>query len=359
MSGICRALLGYLLLLASACSSGPASVGGSDVEASLDVVSDARLVDVAEGDHGSEDSDILAAPELSDTPMGDPDASDLEAEPEMDLPVMQDGEQDSADLASADASPETSADAAPDTPPDVAPDIPPDVGLDCSALLVCDDFEADTPGAPPSDTRWEVVMPNCSGTGTVSVDAEVSSSGSQSVRVDGRGGYCNHVFLSPTQSIESISDDLWVRFRVRFGSELAWDHVTFVAMRDATDERDVRMGGQSQILMWNKELDDATLPELSPTGIAASLVPTPGAWHCIEFHVVGAAGTLDTYVDSERIEGLSADGAPTRALDEQWYRRPWSPSLVEARFGWESYGGAEMTLWFDDVAIDRNRVGCE
>ncbi len=249
------------------------------------------------------------------------------------------------------------------TPPDASPDASPDSSVppstDCSARLICEDFESDTPGGAPATSRWEVLMPDCSGTGSLQIDGEIAASGRHSLRIDGQAGYCNHVFASPTTSLDSISHDLWVRFRVRFESALSRDHVTFLTMHDATDDREIRMGGQSEILMWNKELDDATLPELSPTGIAASVRPTAGAWHCVEYHVNGSAGTLDTYVDGSRVEGLSADGTPTRDLDGQWHRRPWSPSLTNALFGWESYGGAAMTLWFDDIVIDDSRIGCD
>jgi len=193
----------------------------------------------------------------------------------------------------------------------------------------------------------------------VEIDNAVAASGGQSLRVNGPAGYCNHVFASPTTDFGPISTNLWVRFRIRFESALTYDHVTFLTMPDETDGKDIRMGGQSQIMMWNKEIDDATLPELSPTGIAASVRPTPGTWYCVEYHLDGAAGTLDTYVDGTRIEGLSADGMGTRDFDGQWYRRSWSPSVTDLRLGWESYGGATMTLWFDDVAADGTRIGCD
>ncbi|MEU0152180.1 hypothetical protein [Micromonospora fulviviridis] len=31
-------------------------------------------------------------------------------------------------------------------------------------------------------------------------------------------------------------------------------------------------------------------------------------------------------------------------------RRTWRPRLTDLKLGWESYGGAADTLWFDDVA---------
>jgi len=250
---------------------------------------------------------------------------------------------------------------APDAGPlrDAASDAPPGPGAGCEGRLVCEDFEGDVAGGAPASSRWTVVMPDCSGSGTVVIDDAVAASGSKSLRVNGQAGYCNHVFVVPTVSVGSAADDMWVRFRVRFASALTYDHVTFMTLFDSSDMKEIRLGGQSQIMMWNREIDDATMPELSPTGIAASVMPTPEAWHCVEFHVDGTSATLDTYVDGARVSGMSADGEGTRDFDGQWYRREWSPSLSNPEFGWESYGGSAMTLWFDDIAIDGARIGCE
>jgi hypothetical protein len=32
--------------------------------------------------------------------------------------------------------------------------------------------------------------------------------------------------------------------------------------------------------------------------------------------------------------------------------------LRKIGFGWESYGGEPMLLWFDDIAISAQRLGC-
>ena len=120
------------------------------------------------------------------------------------------------------------------------------------------------------------------------------------------------------------------------------------------------MGGQNSVLMWNRESDDATLPAMSPQGTALSVVPAAAAWHCVEFAVDPAGPTLQTWVDGALVVGLVVGGSSAvAAADGQWVSNSaWSPHLVDARFGWESYAGEAETLWFDDVAIGPARIGC-
>ncbi|MGH7437148.1 MAG: cellulose-binding protein, partial [Polyangiaceae bacterium] len=132
-----------------------------------------------------------------------------------------------------------------------------------------------------------------------------------------------------------------------------------LAMKDLADGgKDVRMGGQDAVLIYNRQSDDATLPTLSPTGVADSLAPAVGAWTCIEVHVDETAGTIETWVDGKQVVGLTENGTPVADISTQWLSRAWKPSLVDFRLGWESYAGQTMTLWFDDVALASQRIGC-
>ena len=220
---------------------------------------------------------------------------------------------------------------------------PVDAGCVPGALW-CDDFSA-----PTLDPRWTLRSPNCSGSGSLALE-------NGAVRVAGAGGYCNHVFLSTDVDLPS---EAWVRARVRFESALGDGHVTFFTSRDQADQdKDLRMGGQAGILMWNRESDDATLPSLSPQGIAQSVRPAPGQWFCLEI-ALGAAGTLSTFVDGQPVPALQLDATPTAEIDQQWLSRgPWRPRLRGLSFGWEGYAGQAMTLWFDDVALSTQRPGC-
>jgi hypothetical protein len=221
---------------------------------------------------------------------------------------------------------------------------------------VCADFED---GTQLDALDWEVVSPDCTGTGQASVDATVAHAGKQSLKVDGAGGYCNHVFGRPRGSAFIPSDPLYVRFYVRLSTPLGANHATFLAMRDEHEAMDLRLGGQSQVLIWNRQSDDATLPELSPTGIAASAMPQTDRWYCLEFLIDGQASSLQTWLDGEPLAGLIADSDPSPDVDRQWLRdSDWHPHLSDVRFGWESYGNDANTLWIDDVVLGTSRSGC-
>jgi hypothetical protein len=228
-----------------------------------------------------------------------------------------------------------------------------DAAVACPSDAFCDGFETQSGPAPGGD--WAVVFPNCQGTGTATVDTATAHDGTRSLRIDGGAGYCNHVFVRTTRGVGSTT---YARFFVRHTTALPDAHVTFLAMKDSADgNRDLRMGGQNRALQWNRESDDATLPEQSPVGVAQS-VPLPvGQWTCVEFGISGSE--LRTWVDDAEVAGLHADTTPTPDVDSQWLRRgTWRPSLTDFRLGWESYGNGDDTLWFDDVALASSRIGC-
>ena len=115
--------------------------------------------------------------------------------------------------------------------------------------------------------------PDCSGTGTASIDSTVAHSGTRSLKIVGAAGYCNHVFAQAAADLTRLPQTYYVRFYVRHTTALPTSHTTFLAMNDANDgNRDLRMGGQNGRLQWNRSSDDATLPEQSPHGRVAERV---------------------------------------------------------------------------------------
>lgn len=232
---------------------------------------------------------------------------------------------------------------------------------DCASLPLCDGFETAAVGGPPDAATWSVVSPNCSGTGTLAVTDEAAHGGSRSVRIDGGSNYCDHAFISNTAAVASVGDVVWARFWVRLESALGAGHVTFATLTDHADgDHALRLGGQAEIVIWNRESDDATLPSLSPAGIATSTAPQPGEWTCIEL-MIDASGGLETYVGGERIDGLVVDATPTPDVDAAWQTQSpgWQPDVTDLRLGWEAYGSQSMVLYVDDVAVASDRIGCE
>ncbi|MFI6930743.1 cellulose-binding domain-containing protein [Streptomyces sp. NPDC050287] len=239
----------------------------------------------------------------------------------------------------------------PPTPPtDPAP-------AGCAGATICSDFEDQT-GTEPSGA-WQTTAPDCQGAGKVSVDPSVAYSGTRSLRVDGGAGYCNHVFAASTRDLSSVGPVVYVRMRVRHTTALPTNHVTFVSMPDASQGgKALRVGGQNGALQWNRESDDATLPEQSPAGVALSTPLPTGRWLCLRFQIDTTAQSMRTWIDDGEVAGLHVDGVPTQNVDGQWLARTTPPRPTGLRLGWESYGTGDDTLWFDDVALGSSPIGC-
>ncbi|MFD6280367.1 cellulose-binding domain-containing protein [Streptomyces sp. NPDC060209] len=245
----------------------------------------------------------------------------------------------------------------PTTPPTTPPPTTPPPATDCGSAVICSDFEDQTGPAPSG--AWQFTAPDCQGTGTAAVDTEVAHSGSRSLRVDGRAGYCNHAFVASTADLSSVGPVMYVRMWVRHTTALPSAHVTFVSLPDTSQAgRSLRVGGQNGALQWNRESDDATLPAQSPAGVALSRPLPTESWQCLRFAIDTTAPGLDTWLGDELIPGLHADGVPTQDVDQQWLARTTPPRPTALRLGWESYGTGDDTLWFDDVTVGSAPIGC-
>ncbi|WP_406289779.1 cellulose-binding domain-containing protein [Streptomyces sp. NBC_00209] len=245
----------------------------------------------------------------------------------------------------------------PTTPPPTTPPPTTPPSAECGDAVVCDDFEDQAGPAPAGN--WQFTAPDCQGTGTAAVDTETAHSGTRSLRLDGKAGYCNHAFVASTADLSTVGPVLYARMWVRHTTALPAAHVAFVSMPDSSQGgKALRIGGQNGALQWNREADDATLPAQSPTGVGLSRPLPTGSWQCLRFAVDTSAPGLDTWLGDEQVPGLHADGVPTRDVDDQWLSRTTPPRPTALRLGWESYGVGDDTLWFDDVAVGSSPVGC-
>ncbi|HEX6472053.1 MAG TPA: cellulose-binding domain-containing protein [Streptosporangiaceae bacterium] len=258
--------------------------------------------------------------------------------------------------ASPTASPTVTPTVTPTASPTVTPTFQPTDTI-CSVAL-CDSFEGQA-GATPTGS-WQPSFPDCQGTGAVAVDHTVAHSGSTSLRVDGGSGYCNHAFALNTTMVPAVGSPLFVRVYVRHTTALPDGHVAFATLTDAADgNRHLRLGGQNRALQWNRESDDATLPEQSPAGVALSAPLPVNQWSCLEFMIDQSQGTMSTWLNGTEVPGLHLDQTPTHDIDSQWLGRAnWRPRPVDLRLGWESYAGGTDTLWFDDLVVSSSRFGC-
>lgn len=75
--------------------------------------------------------------------------------------------------------------------------------LPFSFAQVSEDFESGW-----DQSAWPTYAPDCSQGGKVSLDSSTAHSGKNSIRVDGAGGYCGHIFFGTTKV---PSGDIYVR----------------------------------------------------------------------------------------------------------------------------------------------------
>ncbi|KAK6834835.1 hypothetical protein PG995_008008 [Apiospora arundinis] len=204
--------------------------------------------------------------------------------------------------------------------------------------------------------KWPTYANDCNQGGKVTLDSSTAHSGKNSMRVDGAGGYCGHIFFG-TKSVPS--GDIYVRTYLKASKALTDAHVSFITMPDSAqgNNKHLRIGGQSKILMYNRESDDATLPDLSPQGIAASKPLPAGSWECFEYHV-GPDGTIETWLNNNTVAGLTSKPGVANGNAAQWQRSSVKPKPTAIYFGWESYGGDTNTFWYDDIVVSGSRVGC-
>jgi LysM repeat protein len=227
-------------------------------------------------------------------------------------------------------------------------------GSSSGSIVLSQSFDSASSISALSPT-WKISYPDCSGSSTASIDNSMSTSSPNSLKIVGINGYCNHIFLG-TDLSSLISGDLYVRFRIRFSQALGSGHVSFLTVRDSISGKNLRMGGQAGIMMWNRESDDATLPSLSPQGIALSFPPAINTWYCIEFSLVNTGGKtiLTTWANGQKVVGMSVGNTEA---DNQWTRvSNYKPT--DLKLGFEGYSGLDTNIWFDDLLVSSKPIGC-
>jgi hypothetical protein len=152
------------------------------------------------------------------------------------------------------------------------------------------------------------------------------------------------------------SNSYFVRFWIRVSEELPSGHGTFVEAGpdDLKNENEIRVGFHVNQLEVNRMPGDAE--QLSNGGDYNS--PTTGihfvkmTWHCLEVAFDGGHDELRVWFEGNEVPQLHVT---------DWNRGDvgWSPTYASIRFGYEMYGSPPLQVWYDDVAIGTQRIGCQ
>jgi hypothetical protein len=233
--------------------------------------------------------------------------------------------------------------------------------VDCSTLPLCDTFEDTAVGSPPKSSLWTLVPSAATGTATVdSIGAHGSTHSLKVVSPD-------RLFLRNTAVIGTLGAVAHIRFYLRLATPLADGHgaliVTHPTMVDQySQQNELRFGSQGSVFHWNTDSDAANIPDVSPNGNAASFKPAANTWYCVEL-TINTNGHLNVSVDGTDVPGLTEDGTATPDIDQTWVGSTASlaryMTLADFNFGWQSYGGGPLTLWYDDVALSSMPIGCQ
>ena len=215
-------------------------------------------------------------------------------------------------------------------------------------LLFCDDFEAAPLAAAPSGA-WSVTLVGDGG--SVAIDDSVPAhSGSKSVHVHG-AGYQALLTYHDAAVLPQTSGKFYVRAFVRLAEAMTGGHNTFViadTVAAPNSGNALRLGEQNGMLMMtvggdahgylsNQNYYNDQLP---------GVVFPAGAFTCLELLLDSTHTEIRVWVDGADVPDLHVTDLAHENYDA-------------LHFGFEKYAGPEADIWYDDVAIGSERIGCD
>jgi hypothetical protein len=221
-----------------------------------------------------------------------------------------------------------------------------------NGVLLCDDFEQASVGGAPDPANWQVQIFNQ--LGSISIDGTQAHSGSRSVHVIGNGtDSYRSVLFTTTKPFPPQNNSFYARVFIRSKSPMGAGHSTYFGAGSADNQRMVRIGFQEHVLETNLIHPNTEYGLLSgPWGVPAQGVQlAPAEWHCIEAFFNGAQHELSVWFDGNEVSML-------HTTDWKANLSKWSPQYAKAWFGFETYHGEQAELWYDDVIIATQRIGC-
>jgi hypothetical protein len=213
--------------------------------------------------------------------------------------------------------------------------------------LFCDDFEGGASAGMPPASPWSVAL---NGMGTVVIDATTAAhSGKRSLHIDSAGGY--QTFLALTGApVFPVQGALYVRLYMRLQAAMSSGHNTYFkagAADAASSDHETRVGVMNGMLMINQPAGDRGF--LSNQNYYNDQKPgvvfAPMTWTCVEALFDPPSGTIELWVDGKDVPDLHRT---------DWQQDP----LGSFHFGFEKYAGPDAELWYDDIAVATQRIGC-
>ena len=205
----------------------------------------------------------------------------------------------------------------------------------------------------PDSSKW-TDLSNSGGVIKYKIVNDVSHSGSKSVYVDG-SSYSSLFTFADASKLPTADNRVYVRTFMRVGTEMTQGHSSYMQAGPFTksDENEIRVGFHQKQLEVNRMPTDAEqLSHLNywndgKYGVQFAV----GQWYCVETYFNGRDDELQVWVDGQEIPDL-------HVTDWKKGFSNWSPSYQSIAFGYEKYSGGDAKIWYDDIAIGTQRIGC-
>ena len=219
-----------------------------------------------------------------------------------------------------------------------------------AGLRFCDDFESKSVGTLATAAPWVVQL---NGSGTLTVDGTTPAhSGSKSIRVHaGDNDYDTLFAFHDTTVLPAPNGRFFLRAYIRLGRAMVGGHNSFIiADPFATpgSGNNLRIGEMNAMLMYtimgdgHGALSNQNFYTDGRPGVAFA----PSTWVCLEVLIDRARPEIDFWVDGTEVPDL--------------HHTDWALDNYDSvRFGFEKYAGPGIDIWYDDIAIGTERIGCQ
>lgn len=224
----------------------------------------------------------------------------------------------------------------PVTPPPVTPPAGPDIACPAGATF-CAGFEND---ALPNGAIYQ-------GNPALEFDDTVSHSGDRSAVFDAVDGFNIREIVTPIPG-QAFWARLFIQTSTTYGDN---DHDSLFVASTATLQQDNNAEhgpefseqGNQILINADDQLFNAAGAGFPSNGQGGPQL-TPNVWHCVEAFYDGGSGNVQFFNDGQQI--ISAPG---------FARLTYSTF----RFGYLQFPGhTPHVVWYDDVVVSANRVGC-
>jgi hypothetical protein len=217
-------------------------------------------------------------------------------------------------------------------------------------MVFCDDFEVDAVGAPPSP--WTTMSETST---DVAIDGtSPAAGGTKSVHITDlkdSNPYDTFLALHDTSVLPVAGGKLYLRFYIRLAAGSTAGHNTLVRgdLYASQGNGNNLLFGEDNSMIYesiNGDGQSAMSNNAYYTDGKIGASYPAGVWTCVELLLDHNAPAIDVWVNGTEVPDLHQTAWKIDAYDY-------------LRFGFEKYAGPASELWYDDIAIGTQPIGCK